>query len=96
LLARSAGSYRIVLDPSGRPWSSEELAAFLRRMRDGGQRSVTFCVGDAEGFSAQFRKEAGLLLALSPMTLPHELARVVLLEQIYRAFTMLAGHPYPR
>ena len=96
LLARSEGSYRIALDPAGRTWSSPELAAFLQKKRDGGNRAVAFCVGGADGFSQPFRERADLLLSLSPMTLPHELARVVLLEQIYRAFTLLAHHPYPR
>ena len=96
LLARSEGAFRIVLDPAGRAWSSPELAAFLKKRRDGGNRAVAFCVGGAEGFSQSFREQAGLLLSLSPLTMPHELARVVLLEQLYRAFTLLAGHPYPR
>ena len=96
LLARSEDAVRVVLDPAGRRWSSPELAAFLKKRRDEGNRAVTFCVGGAEGFSQSFREKADLLLSLSPMTLPHELARVVLLEQLYRAFTLLAGHPYPR
>jgi 23S rRNA (pseudouridine1915-N3)-methyltransferase len=57
---------------------------------------VTFCIGGADGFSERFRKEADRLFSLSPLTMPHELARTVLLEQLYRAFTMLSGHPYPR
>ena len=96
LLARSEACYRVVLDPSGSRWTSEEFAGFLREFRDRGQQSVAFCVGGAEGFSGQFRQKADRLLSLSPMTLPHELARIVLLEQIYRAFTLLAHHPYPR
>jgi 23S rRNA (pseudouridine1915-N3)-methyltransferase len=96
LLARSAGSYRAVLDPAGRQWSSAEFSRFLGRLRDRSQRSVCFCVGGADGFSKEFREQADLLLSLSPLTMPHELARVVLLEQLYRAYTMLANHPYPR
>lgn len=96
ILARSTGTYRVVLDPSGRQWTSLEFARFLRERREGGSRGTSFCVGGAEGFSRPFRQEANLLLSLSPLTLPHELARVVLLEQLYRAFTMLAHHPYPR
>jgi 23S rRNA (pseudouridine1915-N3)-methyltransferase len=96
LFKRSEDAYRVALDPAGRPWSSPELAAFLKKKRDGGSRAVAFCVGGAEGFSQSFRERADLLLSLSPMTLPHELARVMLLEQLYRAFTLLAGHPYPR
>ncbi len=67
-------------------------AAFLEKA----QRDVAFFVGGADGFSQSFRQEADLLLSLSKMTLPHELARVVLAEQIYRAFTILRNHPYPR
>jgi 23S rRNA (pseudouridine1915-N3)-methyltransferase len=96
LLAQSGGSRRVVLDPAGRKWDSQEFTAFLKKERDGGGRELAFCVGGAEGFTDSFRGQADLLLSLSPMTLPHELARVVLLEQLYRAFTMLAGHPYPR
>lgn len=96
LLAHTEGSFRVVLDPAGKQWSSPEFARFLGRLRDRGQRRVSFCVGGAEGFSQSFRERADLLLSLSPMTLPHELARVVLLEQLYRAFTMLANHPYPK
>ena len=83
---------KVVLDPKGRPMSSGELAAFLEKA----QRDVAFFVGGADGFSQSFRQEADLLLSLSKMTLPHELARVVLAEQIYRAFTILRNHPYPR
>ncbi len=96
LRARSKGTYRVVLDPSGQSWDSAEFARFLQRARDSGPRDVSFCVGGAEGFSQSFREEADLLLSLSSLTLPHEVARVVLLEQIYRAFTMLSNHPYPR
>jgi len=96
LLTRSEGARRVALDPAGKRWSSEEFAAFLKKQREGGSRGIAFCVGGADGFSEAFREEADLLLSLSPMTMPHELARVVLLEQLYRAFTMLAGHPYPK
>ena len=96
LLRRSEGTQRVALDPSGRRWNSEELAGFLRKQRDGGGRALAFCLGGADGFSPEFRKQARLLLSLSTFTMPHELARVVLLEQIYRAWTILAHHPYPR
>lgn len=96
ILARSEGNFRVVMDPSGKQWSSSEFALFIGRLRDQGKRTVSFCVGGADGFSREFRDQADLVLSLSPLVLPHELARVVLLEQLYRAFTMLAGHPYPR
>ncbi|MBI4463387.1 MAG: 23S rRNA (pseudouridine(1915)-N(3))-methyltransferase RlmH [Acidobacteria bacterium] len=96
MLARSGHCYRVVLDPEGQRWNSAEFARFLQTMQHDGQRAVCFCVGGAEGFSRGFRQTADVLLSLSPLTLPHELARVVLLEHIYRAFALLAHHPYPR
>ncbi|HLA39791.1 MAG TPA: 23S rRNA (pseudouridine(1915)-N(3))-methyltransferase RlmH [Candidatus Glassbacteria bacterium] len=96
MLARSADSRRVVLDPQGQRWDSPDFARFLETMQNDGQRAVSFCVGGADGFSGGFRESADLLLSLSPLTLPHELARVVLLEQLYRAFALLAHHPYPR
>ncbi len=96
MLARSQGTFRVVMDPTGKQWGSPEFSRFIGRLRDQGQRTICFCVGGADGFSKGFRDGADLLLSLSPLTLPHELARVVLLEQIYRAFTTLANHPYPR
>jgi 23S rRNA (pseudouridine1915-N3)-methyltransferase len=84
----------VLLDSGGRQFSSEELAGWLRRQRDEGRQRVIFAIGPADGWSDAERAQAGLLLSLGPMTLPHELARVVLSEQVYRAFTILAGHPY--
>lgn len=83
---------RVVLDPAGRQMTSDELS----RLIEGAGRDVAFYVGGAEGFSDSFRSSADRLLSLSAMTLPHELARLVLVEQVYRAFTILNGHPYPR
>jgi 23S rRNA (pseudouridine1915-N3)-methyltransferase len=90
------GSVLVLLDGLGKQLSSEELARWLRRRRDEGQQRIVFAIGPADGWSEEDRQRAGLLLSLGPMTLPHELARVVLSEQIYRAFTILAGHPYHR
>jgi 23S rRNA (pseudouridine1915-N3)-methyltransferase len=83
---------RVVLDPAGEQLTSQALAALLEKAG----RDVAFFVGGAEGFSEAFRRGADRLLSLSRMTLPHELARVVLAEQLYRAFTILHNHPYPR
>lgn len=83
---------RIALDPAGRAMRSEELAALIERAG----RDIAFFVGGSDGFSDSFRSSADCLLSLSTMTLPHELARVLLAEQIYRAFTILRNHPYPR
>jgi 23S rRNA (pseudouridine1915-N3)-methyltransferase len=83
----------ILLDPSGKSLTSVELADF---MQDHMNRAVPvlFAIGGASGFTAEARKAAAARLSLGRMTLPHELARVVLVEQLYRAFTILQGHPY--
>lgn len=83
----------VVLDSRGREFSSEHFAEWLRKQRDA-SIDLTFAVGPADGFSDAARRAAFAQISLGKMTLPHELARVVLLEQIYRAFTILAGHPY--
>ncbi len=85
-----------LLDERGKQFSSDALAEWVRRQRDVGQQRLVFAIGPADGWSSAERARAGLLLSLGPMTLPHELARVVLCEQLYRAFTILAGHPYHR
>jgi 23S rRNA (pseudouridine1915-N3)-methyltransferase len=84
----------ILLDTRGRTMSSEELAAWLGRERDRGTPHLHFAIGPADGWSKESREHADLLLSFGPMTFPHELARLMLAEQIYRAFTILAGHPY--
>ena len=86
----------IVFDRMGKPLASEEFAAQLRRLRDAGAQMVVLAIGPADGWSAKARARADLLISFGPITLPHELARVVLAEQIYRALTTLRGHPYPR
>jgi 23S rRNA (pseudouridine1915-N3)-methyltransferase len=83
----------IVLDSRGKQLSSEELAEFLDREQLQAL-PLLFAIGGADGFSEDARRQAGLVLSLGRMTLPHELARVVLLEQLYRAFTILKNHPY--
>jgi 23S rRNA (pseudouridine1915-N3)-methyltransferase len=97
LAARSANrapSTLVLLDSRGRQFTSEEFAAFLDEQQNRAAQPLLFAVGPADGFSNLARKQASLLLSLGKMTLPHELARVVLLEQLYRAFTILKGHPY--
>lgn len=83
---------RIVLDPRGKQASSETLAEWIEKAG----RDVDFFIGGADGWSDEFRESADRLLSMSEMTMPHELARVLLAEQIYRAFTIMRGHPYPR
>jgi 23S rRNA (pseudouridine1915-N3)-methyltransferase len=85
----------ILLDPAGKALDS---AAFTRMIEKAeiDARDLVFVIGGADGLSADWRAKADLLFSLSAMTMPHELARVVLAEQIYRAVTTLRGHPYPR
>lgn len=84
----------VLLDARGKQMSSLEFADFLDKHQQRGTQHLWFAVGGADGFSEEARKAAAAQLSLGRMTLPHELARVVLLEQIYRAFTILKGHPY--
>lgn len=87
-------AWLVLLDGRGKSLSSEGLAGWLAARRDSGQQTLVLAIGPADGWSEGARAQAQTLLSLGPMTLSHELARVVLLEQIYRAFTILAGHPY--
>ena len=84
----------VLLDGRGKQITSEELANFLGKHEERNPAPLVFAIGAADGFSDSTRQAAGMLLSLSKMTLAHELARVVLLEQLYRAFTILKGHPY--
>jgi 23S rRNA (pseudouridine1915-N3)-methyltransferase len=84
----------VLLDSRGRQMSSEAFAAWLGAKRDEGAQQMVFAIGPADGWSDAGRQRASLLLSLGPMTLAHALARLVVAEQIYRAFTILAGHPY--
>jgi 23S rRNA (pseudouridine1915-N3)-methyltransferase len=94
LLEKLQGSTKVFLDARGREWSSEEFAEWLGQQALRGTRELAFLVGGPDGFSAAFRKEADVLLALSRMTFTHDWARALLLEQIYRGFTILRGFPY--
>jgi 23S rRNA (pseudouridine1915-N3)-methyltransferase len=84
----------ILLDSRGRQLTSEEFAAQIGRHRDNGTQTLVLAIGPADGWSNAARARAGLVLSFGAITLPHELARVVLAEQIYRASTILSGHPY--
>ncbi len=95
LFARHSSARKIFLDPLGRALDSPAFAALLSRGETTGQ-DLVFLVGGADGLPAAWRERADLLLSLSNMTFPHELARAMLAEQIYRGFTILRGHPYPR
>jgi 23S rRNA (pseudouridine1915-N3)-methyltransferase len=86
---------KILLDPAGKPLDSNQFAGILGKAEMQGQ-DLVFAVGGHAGLPETWSKRADLLVSLSAMTMPHELARAVLAEQIYRAFTILRGHPYPR
>jgi 23S rRNA (pseudouridine1915-N3)-methyltransferase len=84
----------VLMDSRGKEFSSEQFAKFLGDYEDSNPLPLVFAIGGADGFSAETRSAAANVISLGKMTLAHELARVVLLEQVYRAFTILKGHPY--
>ena len=86
----------VLLDAAGKTLDSNALAKWLGEVRDRGTRELIFLCGDADGFPENLRQGAHQKLSLSPMTFSHELARVMLAEQLYRAFAILSGSPYPR
>ncbi len=92
---RHPSARKVLLDPAGRAMDSREFTSLVEKAEMEG-RDLLFLVGGADGLTPAWRARADLLLSLSRMTFPHELARAVLAEQIYRAFTTLRGHPYPR
>jgi 23S rRNA (pseudouridine1915-N3)-methyltransferase len=92
-LLSSRGVY-FLLDEKGKASSTQEWAQALRGLEDSSIPEVAFCVGSSLGFSVEVRKKARGLFSLGPQTLSHEIARLVLAEQIYRAFSVLRGHPY--
>jgi 23S rRNA (pseudouridine1915-N3)-methyltransferase len=97
LLAKRPPSYRLIcLDPRGAELASEAFAGILAKYRDGGAPGTVFFVGGADGLGLTALFKADLAISLGKMTLPHGLARILLTEQIYRAATILAGHPYHR
>lgn len=90
------GDVTIALDPLGRSFTSEAFAALIRETRDGGTKTCNFLIGGPDGHGDSALAAAGVKLSLGFLTLPHGLARVVLVEQLYRAATILSGHPYHR
>ena len=86
----------VALDETGEVLSSPQLAARLERWRDAGTPAVAFLVGGADGLAERVRRRANLRLAFGTATWPHQLVRIMLLEQLYRAMTILSGHPYHR
>jgi 23S rRNA (pseudouridine1915-N3)-methyltransferase len=96
LRAAAKADFRIALDERGKALSSDAFAKLLGRKRDDGIATLAFLIGGPDGHGKAALDAADLALSLGPMTLPHGLARVVLTEQIYRAVTILSGHPYHR
>ena len=86
----------MLLDAGGKQFDSGRFAEWIGGLRDRGAREIAFLCGDAAGFPEELRQRAKQSISLSALTMSHELARVMLAEQVYRAFTILAGHPYPK
>lgn len=96
LLARSPAAFRIVLDERGKLLTSRDFAGVVKDIAEGPHKSCVLIVGGADGLSDRVRSAADILWSLSPLTLQHEMALALALEQIYRAHTILAGTPYHR
>jgi 23S rRNA (pseudouridine1915-N3)-methyltransferase len=90
------GARLVALDENGAPWSSRDLAERLAQWRDQGVATLAFAIGGAEGLGRSVIERAGAVVSLGAMTWPHLLVRGMLLEQLYRAQQILAGHPYHR
>jgi 23S rRNA (pseudouridine1915-N3)-methyltransferase len=90
------GATVVLLDAAGKAFDSAQFARWLAALRDRGVREIAFLCGAAGGFPDALARRASLKMSLSPLTFSHQLARVMLAEQIYRAFAQLAGHPYPK
>jgi 23S rRNA (pseudouridine1915-N3)-methyltransferase len=95
LFGKHPSANRVFLDPAGKAMDSASFTALVAKGEQEA-RDLVFLIGGHDGLPPEWRQRADLLLSLSPMTWPHELARAMLAEQIYRAFTTLRGHPYPR
>jgi 23S rRNA (pseudouridine1915-N3)-methyltransferase len=95
LWARHPTARKILCDPAGKALDSAGFSALIAAA-EREARDLVFLIGGHDGLPETWRGRADLLLSLSPLTMPHELARAVLAEQIYRAFATLRGHPYPR
>jgi 23S rRNA (pseudouridine1915-N3)-methyltransferase len=95
-LTLDPGAKVVLLDDAAKAQTSAQFARWLGEARDRGAREIVFLCGGAEGFPEALRRRASEKLSLSALTFSHELARVMLAEQLYRAFTILAGHPYPK
>ncbi len=96
LAAIPPGAMAVVLDPRGRSLTSEDFATRIQTARDSGTAALCLIIGGADGLAESLRARAQLMLAFGAATFPHQLVRVMLAEQLYRATTILSGHPYHR
>jgi 23S rRNA (pseudouridine1915-N3)-methyltransferase len=92
----AAGQALILLDERGKNISSEDFAHKIGSLRDGGQRGLVIAIGGPDGHEAGLREQAALVLSFGALTWPHQMVRIMLGEQLYRAATILSGHPYHR
>ena len=90
------GAINVLLDPEGTEWSSEQLAKVMQQWQDTGTKEVAFIIGGPNGVSAELSARVHKRWSLSRLTLTHEMSRVVLLEQLYRAYTIMHGLPYQK
>jgi 23S rRNA (pseudouridine1915-N3)-methyltransferase len=95
IAAACRGAQVVALDERGQPWTTRRLADALAGWRDEG-RDAAFVIGSADGLAEPVRRDAAAVVALSALTLPHGLVRVIVAEQLYRAVSLLSGHPYHR
>ena len=89
-----SSAFKVVLDERGEQVDTMQLSTWLKIWREQGARQIDFLIGDAHGFTPEDRHQATRVLALSKLTLPHRIAQVMLVEQLYRVGTILSGHPY--
>jgi 23S rRNA (pseudouridine1915-N3)-methyltransferase len=94
--ALDASDRVVVLDPKGTPWTSDQFSKFIQKHMTSDPRRLTFVIGDYAGLPAGIKKRADVLWSLSPLTFTHDLTRVLLLEQIYRALSIIHNFPYAK
>jgi 23S rRNA (pseudouridine1915-N3)-methyltransferase len=91
-----AGTVLILLDERGKSLSSADFAAMIAKLRDSGARAMTFAIGGADGHAEESRQKAQMVISFGAMTFPHQIMRILIAEQLYRAATIISGHPYHR
>jgi 23S rRNA (pseudouridine1915-N3)-methyltransferase len=96
LQALDANDRVVALDPKGKPWTSEQFAKFIQQHMNSDPRRLTFVIGDYAGLSAEIKKRADVQWSLSPLTFTHDMIRVLLFEQIYRALSIIHNFPYSK